>query len=67
MKTIEIIVSPQGETSLTTQGFVGRECLEATRQLEAALGRKLGDRLTGEFFAAAGQEQSRRLQAGQED
>ncbi len=66
MKTIEIIVSPQGETILKTQGFSGRDCLEATRQLEAALGRKLGDRLTGEFFAAAGQEQSLRLQAGQE-
>ena len=61
MKTIEIIVSPTGEMSLKTQGFRGRECLEATRQLEAALGRKLGDRLTGEFFAAAGQEASRRL------
>ena len=66
MKTIEIIVSPQGETSLKTQGFRGRDCLEATRRLEAALGRKLGDRLTGEFFAAAGQETIHRLHSGEE-
>ncbi len=67
MKTIEIIVSPQGETTVKTQGFMGRDCLEATRRLEAALGRKLGDRLTGEFFAAAGQEQSHRLHARSEE
>ncbi len=65
-KTIEIIVSPQGETSLKTQGFVGRDCLEATRQLEAALGRKLGDRLTGEFFVAVGEDASHRLRASGE-
>ncbi len=67
MKTIEIIISPKGETSLKAQGFTGRDCLEATRRLEAALGRKLGDRLTGEFFAAAGQETCRRLQARGEE
>ena len=67
MKTIEIIVSPTGETSLKTQGFTGRECLEATRQLEAALGRKLVDRLTGEFFAVAKQESSHWLRARGEE
>ncbi len=67
MKTIEIIISPKGETSLKAQGFTGRDCLEATRRLEAALGRKLGDRLTGEFFAANGQDTSHRLHARGEE
>jgi len=64
MKTIEIIVSPTGVTTLHTQGFQGRDCLEATRHLEAALGRKHSDRLTSEFFVA--QSACQRLHAGDE-
>jgi hypothetical protein len=66
-KTIEIMVSPTGEMSLKAQGFTGRECLEATRQLEAALGRKLGDRLTGEFYAARHQQTDNQLHARGEE
>jgi hypothetical protein len=64
MKTIEIIVSPTGETTLQTHGFQGRDCLEATRQLEAAMGRKRADRLTGEFFTSAHEDVGHRLRAG---
>lgn len=54
-KTIEIIVSPTGETSLQTHGFAGRDCLEATRKLQAALGHTTAERLTAEFYAASRQ------------
>jgi hypothetical protein len=52
MKTIEIIVSPSGETRVETKGFTGRECLEASRQLETALGVKQAEQLTSEFYRA---------------
>jgi hypothetical protein len=48
-KTIEITVSPQGETKLETKGFAGAECQEASRQLENALGIRQSERLTVEF------------------
>ena len=51
MPTIEIIVSPQGETKITTKGFAGRKCQDATRELERALGTKTADKKTAEFYA----------------
>ena len=50
MPTIEIIVSPQGNTKITTKGFAGRKCQDATRELERALGAKTSDRKTIEFY-----------------
>ena len=38
MKTIEITVSPKGETKVETKGFLGSDCQAATRSIEAALG-----------------------------
>ena len=63
MKTIEIIVSPTGEVNAQARGYAGRECLEATRLLEAALGTKTSDQLTSDFYrlpAQAQQSQQRR-------
>ena len=49
MKTIEIIVSPKGETTVTTRGFTGSSCREASKFVEKALGQRTGERLTAEF------------------
>lgn len=49
MKTIEIIVSPKGETTVTTKGFAGSSCKEASKFIEQALGQRTGERLTAEF------------------
>lgn len=38
MKKIEVIITPQGETTVTTVGFKGKSCQDATKQLEQALG-----------------------------
>ena len=50
-RTIEITVSPQGETKLETKGFVGSICRDASRLLEQALGIKAEEQLTTEFYA----------------
>ena len=60
MKTIEIIVSPKGETTVTTKGFAGSSCREASKFLEQALGQRTGERLTNEFYAQQSQQQSLR-------
>ncbi len=50
MKTIEITVSPTGETQVETRGFTGSECREASRFVEQALGRKTAETLSAEFY-----------------
>ena len=50
MKTIEITVSPKGETKIETKGFAGSSCREASRNLEQALGLVQGDAPTAELY-----------------
>jgi hypothetical protein len=57
MKTIEIIVSPQGETTVQTKGFTGASCQDASKFIEQALGRRTQEQLTGEFFQVEGTRQ----------
>ena len=49
MKTIEIIVAPNGQTRVETKGFVGSECRQASQFLEQALGATVSEQLTAEF------------------
>ena len=58
MRTIEIIVSPKGETTVTTKGFAGSSCRDASKFLEDTLGRQAGETLTGEFYRATEQRLS---------
>jgi len=53
MKTIELVVSPKGESTLETKGFAGDSCKAASSFLEAALGVKLSERPTAEAFVSA--------------
>ena len=57
-QTIEIIVTPTGETTVRAQGFSGGSCRDATRELEKALGQVTGEQLTPEFYLdqSTGQE-----------
>ena len=48
-KIIRVIVGPKGETRVETRGFSGRECREASRFLEQALGKCAAETLTAEF------------------
>lgn len=64
MKTIEIIVTPEGKTSVQTKGFVGPACQDASRFIEQALGKRTGERLTSEFHQSQAVHQVRHQQRG---
>ena len=49
MKTIEITVSPRGETPVETKGFTGSGCREASKFIESALGKVTSETLKPEF------------------
>lgn len=51
-KIIEIIVGTKGETTVTTKGFSGASCRDASRALEEALGQRREEQLTAEFHQA---------------
>ena len=59
-KTIEVIVSPRGETTLQTHSFSGPTCLEASKFLEQALGAVAAERKTEEFYTSAQADQQLR-------
>ncbi len=61
-KTIEITVTPDGQTRVETKGFSGAGCREASRFIEEALGKRTSERKTPEFFQVADERQ--RLQEG---
>lgn len=48
-KSIEIVVSPTGETRVETKGFTGAECRQASAFIEKALGSRVSERQTAEF------------------
>lgn len=57
-KTIEVIITAKGETSVQTRGFAGSSCREASRYIEQALGQRIDEQLTAEFHQTATAEQS---------
>ena len=50
MRTIELVVSPDGASKVETKGFAGSTCIEASRFLERTLGRKQQEHLTADFY-----------------
>lgn len=60
MKSIEITVNPQGKTSVQTKGFSGSSCREASRFIEQALGSRLNEQVTPEFYQTEIQRQTQR-------
>ena len=55
---IEIIVSPKGETTVTTKGFAGSSCRDFSKSIEQALGQQTSERLTAEFHQGQQVEQT---------
>ena len=51
MKTIEITISPDGQSRVETKGFAGSDCREASKFIEQALGKQTGEQLTAEFHS----------------
>lgn len=60
MKKIEVIVTPQGETTVTTVGFKGKSCQDATKQLEQALGIVQSEQKLPAFYQTEGASQQAR-------
>ncbi len=60
MKTIDILVRPNGETIIETRGYSGEQCQHASRFLEQALGRTVQDQRTAEFYESASEHVSER-------
>ena len=48
-RVIEVTVSPTGETTVQTKGFVGPSCQDASRFLERTLGERITETLTPEY------------------
>ncbi|MBI2823136.1 MAG: DUF2997 domain-containing protein [Planctomycetia bacterium] len=57
-RIIEITISPTGQTTVQTKGFVGPSCRQASRFIEEALGQRAGETLTAEFHQAADVQQA---------
>ena len=58
MKTIQIVVSPNGTSTVQTEGFTGAACQQASQFLEKALGSRIDEKLTSEFYQAQACEQT---------
>jgi hypothetical protein len=56
-RVIEVIVSPQGETTIQTKGYVGATCRQASQFLEQSLGVIASERKTAEFHQHTPAEQ----------
>ena len=63
MKTIEIVVAPNGQTRVETKGFAGAECRQASEFIERALGQRTGEQLTAEFHQQVASDQVQRHQS----
>jgi hypothetical protein len=63
--TIEVVITPQGDTTVTTRGFVGADCREASQAIERSLGVSTKEQLTAEYYtshATETQQQQQRLE-----
>jgi hypothetical protein len=58
MKTIEITVTPTGQTKVETKGFEGNSCRQASEFLERAIGKRTHEQLTSDFYATQSETQS---------
>ena len=53
-RIIEVIVSPTGETTIHTKGFVGGDCLEASKFLESAFVGTIANNIQRRFLVRPG-------------
>jgi hypothetical protein len=60
-KSIEITISPTGETKVETRGFNGGSCRDASRFIEQALGEKATEQMTAEFYEHSSARETQRL------
>ncbi len=66
-RTIEILITPDGQSRVETKGFAGPNCREASRFVEEALGTKTAEQLTPEYHASSIADHVRQDQGGPAD
>ena len=59
---IEVIVAPNGESSVETKGFQGEACRQASQFLEQALGTKTLEQPTAEYYQQPTAQQTEQQQ-----
>lgn len=64
MKQIQITLDLDGEVTIKAEGFVGRECKEATRFVENALGSVTSRTLTGAYYQTQTENRLQQKQDG---
>ena len=57
MKIIEITVDSKGHSKVETRGFTGGECREASKFIEKALGQRIDEKPTAEFYQSQSSDQ----------
>ena len=63
-RTIEIIVTPNGQSQVQTKGFTGSSCRQASQFIEQALGQRTSEQLTAEFYQQVSPQQANQLKGG---
>ena len=63
-QTIEIIVTPNGQSQVQTKGFTGSSCRQASQFIEQALGQRTSEQLTAEFYQQVSPQQANQLKGG---
>lgn len=58
MKTIRVLISPEGKVTVETKGFSGASCREASKFIEEALGTRIDERLKAEFYVTETAQQA---------
>lgn len=49
-REIELIINPDGSTSIEALGFEGKACEDATRELEKALGETIESKRKSDYY-----------------
>lgn len=62
-QVIEVLVATDGKVTVQTKGFAGSACKAASDSLEQALGLKVSEKLTAEFYSQ--QREQQQLKEGQ--
>jgi hypothetical protein len=57
MKTIDITVDKDGNTTVEANGFSGKDCSDATKIIEQAIGTIKEDRKKAEYYKPSTQKQ----------
>jgi hypothetical protein len=61
---IEIIIASDGTSTVETKGYSGSSCREASRFIEQALGKRIGETLTAEYHEVKQQPQIQQREGG---